>query len=73
MADGVRSSATAEGGRSAGSFTFTIVAGISCTFFAFQLFMLPVVIFKRTTPRLTVKIQLDMETNSFYKVVLANP
>jgi len=49
-----------------------MIVGISCTFFAVQLFMLPVVIFKRTTPRLTVKIQLDIETNSFYKVVLAN-
>jgi len=50
-----------------------MVMSVFCTFFAVQLFMLPVVVFKRTTPRLTVKIQLDIETNSFYKVVLANP
>jgi hypothetical protein len=50
-----------------------MIEGISCTFFAVQLFMLPVVILKRITPRLTVKIQLDREANSFYKVVLANP
>jgi hypothetical protein len=48
--------------------TFMMIVGISCTFFASQLFMLPVMIFKKTTPRLTVKIQLGIETDSFYKL-----
>jgi hypothetical protein len=50
-----------------------MIEGISCTFFAEQVFMLPVVIVKRTTPRRNIKIPLDVEANSFYKLVPANP
>ena len=52
-------------GFATGSFTFAMFVCISCTFLAEQLFMLPLVILKRTTPARNIKIGLDNKANSF--------
>ena len=43
------------------SFTFTMFEGISCTFFAEQVFMLPVVIVRRAILARNIEIQLDVD------------
>jgi hypothetical protein len=50
-----------------------MIEGIACTFFAEQVFMLPVVILRRAIPARNIEIPLDIKASSFYTVMLASP